>query len=63
MVFAFPAGSVTVIVLLLPSRSPPVAVAVQSTVPLAVAGFGVQVIHGTVTVDQVSTFESERVTV
>lgn len=62
-VFVLPFASVTVIVLLLPSSNPHVAVAVQSTVPLAVTGSGLHVIHATVTVDPGSTLERLNVTV
>ena len=63
LVFVFPTGSVTVIVLLVPSRSQPVAVAVQSTSPFTGVGVGVHTIHGTVTVVPGSTFESASVIV
>ena len=62
-VFVFPLVSVTEIALLLPSSNPHVAVAVQSTVPLAVAGLGAQVIPGTITVAPLSIFERLSVTV
>ena len=58
-----PASSVIVIVLLVPSKSPHVAVAVQSTVPLPVTGEGIQFIQGTETVDPISAHVRESVTV
>lgn len=61
LLLVFPTGSVTVIVLLVPSRSQPVAVAVQSTSPFAGVGVGAHTIHGTVTVVPGSTFESASV--
>ena len=62
-VFVLPDGSVTVIILLVPSRSHPVDVAVQSTTPLAGVGSGLQIIHGTVTLVHGSTLLNERVTI
>ena len=63
LVLAFPAESVTVITLLLPSSNHPVDVAIQFTVPLTVAGVGEQVIHGTVTVAPSSTSVRLNVTI
>jgi len=58
-----PASSVILIALLVPSKSPHVAVAVQATAPLAVTGEGIQFIQGTETVDPVSAHVRESVTV
>jgi hypothetical protein len=62
-VFVFQAGSVTVTILLDPSNNPQLAVQLQSTVPLAVTGSGLQVSHGTVTLVPGSTVERLSVTV
>jgi hypothetical protein len=65
LVFSFPAGSVTVMILVThdPSRSHPVAVAVHKVVPDHVIGFGVQLNHGTLTVAPGSMSLRFRVTV
>lgn len=60
-VFVLPEGSVTTIILLLPFNNPHVAVAVQSTTPLAVAGSGEHNIPTTVTLAPNSTHESESI--
>ena len=64
-VLVFPLGSVTVITLSthVPSSNHPVPLAVQFTVPLAVAGSGAQVIHGTVTLAHASILLRASVTV
>jgi hypothetical protein len=63
LVLVFPASSVSVIVLLLPSSNHPVDVALQSTVPLAATGSGEHAIHGTVTLVPTSTDVNARVIV
>ncbi len=62
-VFVFPAASVTVIVLSLPSSPFSHTVHIHSTFPVASAGLGLHIIPGIVTVEPGSTHVSGSVTV
>lgn len=61
-VFVFPFESVTVIVVSVPSRPPEPTVQLQEILPVLSAGFGVQLIHGILTVAPSSTAERLRET-